>query len=231
MNALRFILCSGLLLFGSSVSHAAFTFLGPTPYRSAADSPFNLSGLGTTFFLEDFEDLVPQPGLDIGPDPILEIVRQIGSSVDADDGVIDDSRFTGFSAGPNMVIDAALTTEIIQFKFDVGMLGFVPTAVGLVITSGAGPDSGVTVVDNDGNRATFSTNSLVINSFSSADDRFIGILNPAGIVQVEFFARGFSAPGVLVDHVQYGRTMPEPSTFLITLLAVSCYPGRGYCWA
>ena len=31
------------------------TFLGPSPYLSRADSPFDLSVLGTEFFLEDFE--------------------------------------------------------------------------------------------------------------------------------------------------------------------------------
>ena len=40
------------------------TFLGPTPYLSAADSPFNLAG--PNFCLEDFEDggpvTPPKPG-------------------------------------------------------------------------------------------------------------------------------------------------------------------------
>lgn len=77
MNVVRFILCLGLLLAGSSVSHAAFTFL---PYLSAADSPFILSGLGTTFFLEDFEDELQQPGLE---GSFVTSVRTFGNSVDA----------------------------------------------------------------------------------------------------------------------------------------------------
>src|SRR5690242_6738717 len=45
---------------------ALATFLGPTPYLSRADSPFDLSGLGTTFFLEDFEDhALNTPGVSV----------------------------------------------------------------------------------------------------------------------------------------------------------------------
>ena len=37
-------------------TEAEVIVIGPRPYLSAADSPFDMSGLGTTFFLEDFED-------------------------------------------------------------------------------------------------------------------------------------------------------------------------------
>src|SRR5687768_15287026 len=52
----RWILLGGLVIGLCSDVTAETVFLGPITYRSAADSPFDLSGLGETFFLEDFED-------------------------------------------------------------------------------------------------------------------------------------------------------------------------------
>ena len=50
------LLAAVVFLGTFSPASAETIFFGPTPYLSAADSPFDLSGLGTTFFLEDFED-------------------------------------------------------------------------------------------------------------------------------------------------------------------------------
>ena len=50
------ITCLGSVVAATQKLPAATMFLGPTPYLSQADSPFDLSELGTTFFLEDFED-------------------------------------------------------------------------------------------------------------------------------------------------------------------------------
>ncbi len=49
---------STLVVFtiGVSPCFAGFTFLGPTPYLSAADSPFAEYLDGPDFYLEDFED-------------------------------------------------------------------------------------------------------------------------------------------------------------------------------
>ncbi|MEZ6069861.1 MAG: hypothetical protein R3C10_06175 [Pirellulales bacterium] len=90
-----------------SEATAAPVFLGPTPYLSAADSPFDLSSPGSTFHLEDFEDgelntlgihQLPPGALNatvMDPSPTTD-------SVDADDGTIDGSGTAGhsFAAGP-----------------------------------------------------------------------------------------------------------------------------------
>jgi hypothetical protein len=208
-------------------AYAGFTFLGPIPYRSAADSPFDLSGLGSTFFLEDFEDLVPQPGMSGDPilvgQPILEFVRQVATSVDGDDGQIDNSGFAGFSAGPIEIIDAGLTTEIVRFQFDVSELGFVPTAVGLVLTNGAGPMSLVTAFGADGSHSFIATNELMLSSAISSDDQFIGVLNPAGIFKIEFRKTGSALTGARIDHLQYGLLVPEPSGTLLVAMSGLVY--------
>ena len=205
-------------------ARAGFTFLGPTPYLSAADSPFDLSGLGSTFFLEDFEDLVPQPGMSADPilmgDPILEFIRQMGNSVDADDGVIDNSGAAGFSASSIEFIDATYSTEIVRFQFDPVELGFLPTAVGFVLTlAPPGLRSQFTAFAPDGSSAFIDTNDLVLTSGTTSDDRFVGVLNPLGILQIVFTSTGIVSRGPRVDHLQYGLLVPEPDSVFVFALA------------
>jgi len=88
-GVLRVLACSlAALVFLAPSATAEPIFFGPTPYLSAADSPFDLSGLGTTMFLEDFEDgELNTPGIlttslrPLGPNPPFQIV----DSVDADE--------------------------------------------------------------------------------------------------------------------------------------------------
>jgi hypothetical protein len=77
----------------------ADTFLGPTPYLSFADSPFN-GGSFSYFYLETFEDhLSNTPGVTGSPGGVTSVVfgPSIHDSVDADDGVIDGSGLNGDS--------------------------------------------------------------------------------------------------------------------------------------
>lgn len=100
-------------------------------------------------------------------------------------------------------------------------MGFFPTAVGFVLTSGAGERSGLTVYDADGNSTNFDTTNLLLDPLTTSDDRFIGIINPNGISRLDMgrtilTATGdFNAP--IVDHLQYGLLIPEPST-VVSLL-------------
>ena len=85
-------------------AHAEVTFLGPTPYFSVADSPFEMSALGTTYFLEDFEDgdFDLPPGVRTYDDDV-RAPRPTTDSVDGDDGVIDGSGTQGHSLRPPFV--------------------------------------------------------------------------------------------------------------------------------
>ncbi len=239
MNVVRFLLCLGLLLAGSSVSHAAFTFLGPTPYRSAADSPFNLSGLGTTFFLEDFEDDVLTPGLESGfPGSIFPISD---NSVDADDGVLDglDSGGQSVLAFPPDACSGPNCTVYTQWNFNNSAFGKYPTAIGFVLTANSGSQGTVSVIgfgENGYEFVTFDFEGIISRAFDASDDWFIGITNPFGMYSVTFEQLRRPIPGTTTsnpsfDHLRYGLHVPEPSAFLLASLALSCYPGRGYCWA
>lgn len=102
--------------------------LGPCPYLSQTNSPFDLSGLGSTFFLEDFEDRalnVPGVAASSGGASSNTCCPGLHDSVDADDGAIDGSGLAGeswFSSTP------------IRFTFDAAALGGLPSRAGTVYT-------------------------------------------------------------------------------------------------
>src|SRR3972149_5042632 len=216
---------------------AEFVFLGPSPYLSAADSPFPVSS-NPSFHLEDFEDdpgCVPGPGSFCGGGKIdAPGVRVIygstghGVSVDADDGTIDGSGADGASATASPVyFTPELTFYAFQIEFDANELGFYPTAVGIVLTDGAGYLSGLTVYDALGNIADLNTWDIILNPATTADDRFIGGTNPAGISSLMFAKSIFDAEPSNVprlDHLQYGLWIPEPSAAALICSALGAIP-------
>lgn len=214
----------------SETCQAGFTFLTPTPYLSAADSPFPVL-TDPTFNLEDFENdpgCVPGPGVFCGGGkfdaPGVNLIHGstgAGASVDADDGVIDGSGADGAS-GTAIPIFFTPTTEFSAFEieFDANELGFLPTAVGFVLTDGAGSMSGFTAFDSAGNSASFETNDLMLDPLTTSDDRFVGVLNPDGIGRIRVSRRIIIASGDFaiprIDHLQYGLFIPEPPTWLLS---------------
>lgn len=214
---------------------ADWIFLGPTPYLSAADSPFPVDGSNPNFFLEDFED----PPTDIPPDfsgggaidsPGIHVIYGStghGLSVDADDGVIDGSGADGVSATAVGVGFSSLgSLYSFDIQFDYGELGFLPTAVGLVLTDGAGFLSGLEVYDAGGNRRDFGTQAIDLQPNTTADDRFLGVINSAGISRLSFGKTILDASPsdiLRLDHLQYGLFVPEPSS--LALLLTACAVG------
>jgi len=211
----------------TSTANAA-TFYGPAPYLSQADSPFNLSGLGTTFFLEDFEDgLINTPGLSVFNAEIL-LPGEFTDSVDLDDGMIDGSGSAGYSlihAGP--FINRPVFVRIMSFNFDKDDLGFLPTAFGFVWTDGASHSAevGIRTWNVDGEIVIHSFLPELVNGIGDDDfdggtteDRFFGIRRDDGIMlaDVVSVSEDSSLP-FEIDHVQYGLFIPEP-----TMLALVC---------
>jgi hypothetical protein len=209
-------------------------FLGPTPYLSKADSPFPVDGRNPNFFLEDFEPdvpCIPDENTFCGGGQFDALgVRMIyggtghGFSVDADDGEIDGSGAGGHSAGASdIAIIGSSTLAELSFEFDFQELGFFPTAVGFVLTDGAGPASGLLAYDSAGNRKEFFTWDLELDPLTTSDDRFIGVINPNGISRVEFIMTIFDAnPSAAprLDHLQYGLFIPEPSSLQLILSSI-----------
>ena len=199
-------------------AHAALATFGPTPYLSFADSPFN-GGSFSYFFLENFEDhLLNTPGVTASAGGVTSVVfgPSIHDSVDADDGAIDgsglrgDSYFTGDGAGG------------IRFTFNASVLGSLPTSAGLVWTDGgAGTSVTFTVFGETGQQIFTTTQSGFADSSNSgetAEDRFFGASNSAGISAI-FMSN--ASGGMEVDHLQYGAAgvaaIPEPESYAMLL--------------
>ena len=125
------ILCTitatvGVVFQPTVAAGSGVSFHGPIPYLCESDSPFDLSDLGRTFFLEDFEDgtlnpeVVASSGQPVGPGPFRD-------SVDCDDGLIDGSGTAGWAY-------FADSSNVLVFTFDAAMLGSFPNEAGLVFT-------------------------------------------------------------------------------------------------
>ena len=214
------------------------TFLGPTPYLRVADSPFDMSGLGTTFFFEDFED--GSFDLPTGVVASAHVVRPPSpttDSVDADDGVIDGSGTAGHSLRPPLVaVQPTGTPRWFQrsvTSFDSNVLGFSPNAFGFVWTDGwqhpfLPSHVLLSVEHDDGTRdSTFWEAGWLLDNSDmgeTAEDRFFGLRTTRRITQVQLEMSFFSDTFIdqfEIDHIQFGYFVPEPVCFPTVLGFVS----------
>ena len=208
----------GSLLILGVMPSANASLLGPTPYLSFADSPFN-GGSFSYFYLENLEDhLLNTPGVIASAGGVTSVVfgSSAHDSVDGDDGAIDGSGLAGdsFFSGNG--------AQGISFTFDAGALGALPTDAGIVWTDGAGTTY-FEAFDNLGNSlGSIGPVAIADSSYlgTTGEDRFFGISNPGGISRI-FISN--SAGGIEVDHLQYGRLdagpppsqTPEPATLAL----------------
>lgn len=196
--------------------------LGPTPYLSFADSPFNPASFDW-FYLEDVEDgAINTPGLIVtGPGECIS-----GTSCFVNSGLIDSVGNGGDgNVGHSIWANGSLT-----ITFDQNVLGSLPTAAGLVWTDGVNPIT-FQAFDQNGNPIGPPIIGMHADgSFTGGtdEDRFYGALNPGGISMLTI-----SDPsGIEIDHVQYGGffaavngLLPEPGTWATMLLgfgAIGC---------
>ena len=190
---------AAVLLFATGLPVVAQTTYGPTPYLSAADSPFPLGS--PAFVLEDFEDhLLNAPGVS-SPSGFVTSTQYPGfiiDSVDGDDGVLGN----GACSNCDSYFDA--TSSSATFVFDAGVLGGLPTKVGIVWTDG--PAGGATVIFQAFDAADALIASVVgtgigdgSNSGETAEDRFFGVEHAGGIKKI-MISHGSA---IEVDHLQY----------------------------
>lgn len=207
----------GSLLILGVIPAANAGLLGPTPYLSFADSPFN-GGSFSYFHLENFEDhLFNTPGVSASAGGVASVVfgPSLHDSVDGDDGAIDGSGLAGdsFFNGNG--------AQGISFTFNAGVLGALPTDAGIVWTDGAGTTF-FEAFDNLGSSLGSIAATIADGSVggTTGEDRFFGINNPGGISRI-FISN--SAGGIEVDHLQYGLVgtavpppqVPEPATLAL----------------
>lgn len=194
-----------------SCAGARGDFIGPLPYLSEADSPFNLSASGV--YLENFEDgllntpgVVANMGIVIGPSSNTD-------SVDGDDGSIDGSG----TGGHSWWIGPSGGTYTLTFTFDDAVLGGFPTQAGLVWTDDRA-DVSFEAWDSDGvylgSIGPFELGDGNGNG-GTAENRFFGVTNADGISKIAMTHVGL---GMEVDHLQY--VVPAPGALLLGYLGI-----------
>lgn len=192
----------------AGVSSAA-TFLGPTPYLQASDSPW-AGGSFDYFHLDDVEDhAINTPGATLTAGIVTSTsfgLSSIVDSVDEDDGSINGTN------GFNGVFGDSLFGSQIEITFDANVLGNLPTHAGIVWTDGG---SQVTFEAFDANGVSLGTQTGSHSdggiSGGTAEDRFYGVEHQGGISKIRIGSGSTEA-----DHVQYGYApVPEPATMTL----------------
>jgi PEP-CTERM motif len=223
MRRYLFLLVAVSIIVHLSPTGLHAQLLGPTPYLSFNNSPFQ-SLTFSYFHLENFETgalmvpgVTPSAGSVFGP-------AGNADSVDADDGVIDGLGRNGHSfflnSGPTGI----------RFTFTASALGGnLPTHAGIVWTDGTN-NIRFEAFDASNNSLGFLTGSHADGNFlgGTAEDRFYGIINPGGISSILIQS---GAGGIEVDHLQYGfvaTAVPEPTT--IALVGATASGGLACCW-
>lgn len=194
------------------IAHSALgqTFISPgaKPYLSRNDSPWNTNAPG--FTLLTFEDSLLLP-TGVATSGGISNFGTLTDSIDADDGVIDGS---GISNG--FVSHSVFGGGVINFTFDVLLLGALPQRAGLVWTDGAGI---ITFEAFDANGTSLGTvsgdHADGSNASTTGEDRFYGVEYSGGISRIQIRN---TAGGTEADHLQYG---PIPSPGVLSVLGLS----------
>jgi hypothetical protein len=212
------LLATAVFALGIASGAHAGTVIGPIlPYYGIAQSPFNSLPF-SYFHLETFEEgSLTVPGViasagTVGTGPLYDSVEGPGS--------LGHSLFSGSGAAG------------ITFTFNAGVLGGLPTDVGIVWTDGDGPNRTFKAFDQNGSLIGTITDSTQKFFSTGGDDdpanyRFFGATNAGGISSI-FIAN--DSGGIEVDDLQYGLIsptsgVPEPSTWAMMILG---FAGVGF---
>ena len=216
-----------LLLFCSS-SHGAILF-GPSLYFSEKDSPFYggiVDNAGNGIYLENFEDQALNTPFVQQPEGVFYVGATIRSvfpnisdgvvrSVDGDDGAVDGQTFAGDSWRTTDFSGGGVSNRI-GFDFLPDDQGRYPRYVGIVVTrvfnvdtdveiGWLNPDGELLFRDGEFDPKDWRPEGGAPNG-SPLTMRFIGLFSEEGIAKLQI--RNASQ----VDHLQYGYSIPEPST-------------------
>ncbi len=230
------------LIAATSPALAADGFIGPSPYRSFADSPFQPSfpSSFSYFHLDDFETVTRTPGYSANTG-----VR-LGPSLQTDsvdwDGPINIAPATAL-VPPGSVNDTGVeggswrnnSSILFTFTFNAAQLGALPTHAGIVWTdvgnvlpdAPAGHELGRSFVSFEAKGPAGESLDVILPSGTqgdgnadggTAEDRFYGAINAAGISSITIVT-SFSNDWE-VDHLQYGalNPIPEPEQWLLMAL-------------
>jgi len=182
--------------------------LNPSPYRQFADSPFACPQFATYFHLATFEGDGGLPPGTSGPGskyPGTGSSSSITDSVDGDDGYPDGAPPDSGSSHPCPGCQSWFGGPM-DFVFDEAALGALPTHAGMVWTDD-GNDATVTFTAYGADGGVVATQAVpgigaAGISGETSEDRFFGVVWPAGIKRVTLSHTG---GGIEIDHLQIGR--------------------------
>ncbi len=204
LTAATFTRADSSLAPGDGTAGSA-TFLGPTPYLRAADSPFAPLSFAW-FYRETWEDhALNTPGVSMAEPATQILSSQFGpglvDSVDEDDGAVNGLN----NDGADHYGDAVWSGDGFRFVFDPAVLGAYPTHVGIVWTDGSTSSGTVTfeAFDSTGASLGMIEGTHADDSITGevAEDRFYGVTCADGISAIRISNGG----PIEVDHLQYGR--------------------------
>jgi hypothetical protein len=219
-RALMRAVCSAIALNLCLAAMAVAGPVGPTPYLSAADSPWSAVAF-SSFYLENFEDgaLNTLGVTEAGATSIVAAGDPFADSVDADDGTIDGSGTGGRSHYTTNGVAG------IEYNFNAGALGGLPTHVGIVWTDLSGSADVFFDAYDSANQLLGTIAAGALNDGQStgqtAEDRFLGWVHPGGIAQIRIHQSGSDME---VDHLQYG-IVPEPAGGMLLVGACAALLG------
>jgi hypothetical protein len=212
--------CSAIALNFSLAAMAVAGPVGPTPYLSAADSPWAAVSF-SSFYLENFEDgaLNTLGVTSAGATSVVEAGNPFADSVDADDGAIDGSGTAGRSHYTTNAVAG------IEYNFNAGALGGLPTHVGIVWTDLSNSaevffDAYDSASQLLGTIAAGALNDG-LSTGQTSEDRFLGWVHLGGIAQIRIHQNGSDME---VDHLQYG-IVPEPAAGMLLVGACAALLG------
>jgi hypothetical protein len=205
------------------VSNAAI--IGPIPYESIADSPFDMSGLGETFFVEDFSNGVEVVSF-IDSDGFTQDVGMLSSpgvTVSTGPWWSGDRHPARLRVFSHFVDHAARAWSAdVTLTFDATALGALPQAVGFSFTSSV-PYSIEFYGIHQRLIASLDVPSLPPvmlpdggSSIAFQHNRFIGVVDSNGIAAISISSS--TKWGLTIDDLQYGRYIPEPPSSLFAIL-------------
>ncbi len=213
---------------------AAPVFLGPTPYLSFSDSPFN-GGSFSYFHLDNFESgALSAPGFSklsvtVNPGTLVLAPGAQTYSVDGDDGSIDGSGILGQS------LYSGSGLSLFRLTFNAATLGGVLSTHAEIVWTDIGITSAIQRIGpvvfeafDSVSASLRTTGPLTLEGVSTfgatAEDRFFGVSNAAGFSAIEI--RGAGSTDSQVDHLQFGalNAIPEPGTYLPAITGLATLP-------
>jgi hypothetical protein len=220
MTARSFFLALSILSLGQSTWGRTF---GPLPYQALADSPFNHSQLGTSFFVEDFHN-----GVDYVTHHLEFLDLDYQTVKFKTPGAYSGAYYNIHGSRGGLMGGFVCTNSIppscssaVDVSFQKDELGFLPQAVGIALDNASlASVFSVDLVAIDAENQVIETVSApsfpvfgIPGAIVAQGYTFLGITHPEGISRIVL---GSSSIFILRE-VQYGLLVPEPSTFSLGL--------------